>query len=96
MKGKVWDYPTRILVESESDSEDAYLVDLVEFKVGDQYNGSCQCKHFICDLRPRLRNPDNTSLYRCKHLRWAREHALDFVLPHMAANDPNIKEEHQT
>lgn len=106
MTGEVFDYPTRILVRSESDPDDAYLVELTDFpvpqvgeggEVHDIFNGSCQCKHFICDLRPRLRDPNNKSIYRCKHLNWARQHAMDRVLlPYLKKSDPNIPDEHQT
>ncbi len=93
MKGKVWDSPTRIMVESESDSNDAYLVELTDFPVGDVLNGSCQCRHFVCKLRPLLLDPRNTTPKRCKHLLWAREHALDMILPHFKKADKNLPDE---
>jgi len=95
MTGEIWDYPTRIRVTSESDINDSYLVDLTDFPVNGIFNGSCQCQHFVCVLRPKIKTPGNTFLHRCKHLRWARDHALDFILPHLKAADPNIPEDQQ-
>jgi len=98
MKGEPWDYPTRWLVESESKTGDAYVVNLTdpEFMVGGVYNGSCTCRHFTCTLAPKLRNPLNTFIYRCKHLHYSREALVDFMLPKIQAADPNTPEEHQT
>src|SRR6478736_5337907 len=100
MRGEVHDYPTRIMVLSEEDQEDAYLVDLTEFEVGlnDQgcmtFNGSCQCKDFIYRWLPRIKKPENMGkVFRCKHIRWAREHALEFMLPKLKEADPNTREE---
>jgi len=108
MKGDIFDYPTRYLVESESRAQGSkvdmegeptsYMVNLTdpEFIVGGKYNGSCNCRHFRCTLAGRLRNPLNTFIYRCKHINFAREALVDFMLPRLQEADPNIPEEHQT
>lgn len=111
MTGRVADYPTRIYVCSRTREEIEYLVDLCRYIIGWMpdgtpiYNGSCGrsdlgalgCENFRFDLEPLLKNPENAGkVYRCAHIRWAREHALDFVLPHMEANDPNPPETAQT
>lgn len=68
------------------------------------YNGSCGrsdmgvigCRNFLFKCEPRLKEPENVGkIYRCKHIRWARENCLDFILPKMKEMDPNIPEEHQ-
>jgi hypothetical protein len=96
LTGEIWDSPTRIRVSSETDLKDSYLVELTDFQVGGVFNGSCQCRHFICDLRPKLRQPSNSQILRCKHIRWAREHALDFILPVLKRADRNMPDELQT
>lgn len=103
MQGEIHDYPTRILVHSEEEGDKAaYLVDLCAFDVNKDrlhapiYNGACQCKDFIYRWRPKLKDPVNSGkIYRCKHIRWARENCLDFILPKMAEMDPNLPEDHQ-
>lgn len=104
MTGEIYDYPTRLLVVSETEGDKAaYLVDLCAHKrtilpVSGRmivYNGACQCKSFLYRCQPKLRDPNNNGkLFRCKHINWARENCLDFILPHLAANDPNPPEEH--
>ncbi len=102
MQGEVYDYPTRILVQSEEEGDKtSYLVDLCAYDVNKfnlekpLYNGACQCADFMYRWRPKLRLMENQGkIYRCKHIRWAREHALDFILPHMCKNDPNPPEDH--
>jgi len=94
--GEIHDYPTRMLVHSESVSGDSYLVDLCAYKVGEVYNGSCTCPAFHLQLERRLKQIDNSRIYRCKHIRWARENVLDYLLPVMAQNDPNLNESHQS
>ena len=95
LHGEIYDYPTRILVHSETDSEGSYLVDLCAYPVGGLYNGCCQCRNWLYRCLPQLKKPENSGkIFRCKHIRWARENCLDFILPHMAASDPNTPEEH--
>ena len=106
MTGEMFDSPTRILVNSESGSQEPpYLVELTDFpiqvngengEVIEVFNGSCQCKNFICSLRPRLRDPKNKAFYRCKHILWARQHALDrVILPFLKKTDKNTPDEYQ-
>lgn len=111
MKVRIDDYPTRFWVSSESDSDTEYIVSLCEFPVGtdDQgnliYNGACGapdglrthgCKNFKFGCEPKLNKPENMGkIFRCKHIRAAREHALDFMLPYLCKNDPNIPENEQ-
>lgn len=106
MQGRIADYPTRIYVSSESESGVEFLVDLTAHPVktaqGTVFNGSCGrsdlgaigCRHFLFKCEPRLKERQPDKLYRCKHIAWARALALDFVLPHMKASDPN-PDEHQ-
>lgn len=104
MTARVPDYPTRIAVTSEEEPECEYLVDLVEWEIGldptnaiMQYNGSCQCKDYLYRCLPRLKKPEFMGkIFRCKHIRWAREHALEFMLPKLKEADPNIHEDLQT
>ncbi len=102
MTGEVWDYPTRILVHSEDDQEQSYLVDLTDHELGlsEQgcmtYNGGCQCKDFLYRHLPRLKKPEFMGItMRCKHIRFAREHALEFMLPKLKLADPNHPESNQ-
>lgn len=103
MHGEVHDYPTRVLVHSEEDDNQAYLVDLTEFELGLSdngnmtYNGSCQCKDYLYRCLPRLKKPEFMGkVFRCKHIRWARDHALEFMLPRLKQADPNHPEGLQT
>lgn len=105
MKVRIDDYPTRFWVSSESDGGKEYIVSLCEFPIGtdDQgnlkFNGACGapdgyrthgCKDFIYRCEPALKKPENMGkVFRCKHVRAAREHALDFMLPYLCKNDPN-------
>ncbi len=103
MHARVADYPTRVYVTSEEEPEAEYLVDLVEWEIGlseqgfMQFNGSCQCKDYLYRCLPRLKKPEDMGkVFRCKHVRWAREHALEFMLPRIKAADPNIEEKYQS
>lgn len=103
MNGTISDYPTRVLVHSESDQDESYLVDLTAFQRGTSpdgtpiYNGSCLCRHFLFSCEPKLKDPQyGDKIFRCKHIRWARENVLDYLLPVMKKHDPNLDEEHQT
>lgn len=111
MRCRIADYPTRGYVQSESEEGVEYLVDLTRFTVGWMedgtpiYNGSCGrsdlgaigCKDFIYRCEPMLKKPENAGkCYRCKHLRFFREHAIDFLLPKMQEMDPNHDESLQT
>lgn len=93
MTGKIWDSPTRVWVDSESEHEKGYLIELTDFPVGELFNGSCQCKHFVCNLAPRLRTPGNRAIYRCKHLHWARNNVLDMILHHLKRMDKNVSDD---
>ncbi len=102
MSARIFDYPTRVMVSSEDKPEEEYLVDLVEWELGldkagnMEYNGSCDCKDFLFRCLPMLKKPENMGkVYRCKHLRFARDHALTFLLPHLKQSDPNIHEKYQ-
>lgn len=104
MTARVADYPTRVYVTSEDEPDEEYLVDLVEHELGldsttglMQFNGSCQCKDYLYRWLPRLKKPEHMGkVFRCKHIRWAREHALEFMLPKLKEADPNIHEDYQT
>ena len=96
MKGEVYDYPTRYLVDSESVTGDSYLVELVSPNLFPHSNGSCTCPSFLYSMAPRLKNPENVRLYRCKHILFAREQVLDFLIKELDARDPNHKPDVQT
>ena len=97
MKGFIDGYPTRMVVQSESEGDKAsYLVDLCAYPRGlnEQgtivFNGSCQCRDFVCRQEPKLKDPLNAGkVFRCKHCRWVRDNILDFILPLMCDKDPN-------
>jgi hypothetical protein len=64
---------TRWQVESESNKEKEYLVDLLDYPLEGDLNGSCTCEHFTFNLKPYLDKGYNQSLpLRCKHIRKAR------------------------
>ena len=87
MTGEIYDYPTRVLVHSESEGEDSYLCELTDFN----FNGSCTCPHFTFRLAPLLKDPANrNNRYRCKHIKFARDLSFEFLLPKIAAADPNL------
>lgn len=83
-----------------------YIVDLCEYPVEIPganniiFNGACGltkerihgCKDFIYRWEPMLKR-DNRIIRRCKHLRAAREHALDLILPALKRADPNLDED---
>jgi hypothetical protein len=93
MRGEIYDYPTRFLVDSESVTGDSYLVELVSYKLFPKENGSCTCPSFLYSCAPRLKNQDNVRLYRCKHILFAREKVLDFLIKELDERDPNHKPE---
>ena len=75
------------------------------------YNGCCGltagrihgCKNFIFVQEPRLKADNKLDVFgvtlhpvhRCKHIRAAREQALDMVLPALLKADPNQPEDLQ-
>lgn len=91
MTGELYDYPTRYRVDSESVTGDSYLVELVSHDLYPKNNGSCTCPSFVYAMAPKLKNPDNMKLHRCKHLLFAREKVLDFLLKELDERDPNHK-----
>lgn len=91
MKGEIYDYPTRYRVDSESVTGDSYLVELVSNSAFPHDNGTCTCPSFLLTMAKRLKNPDNTRHYRCKHIIFAREQVLDFLLKELDERDPNHK-----
>lgn len=50
------------------------------------------CKDFVYNKQPKLRKFPG-SAFRCKHIRAAREFALDFLIPHLLKADPNIPDD---
>lgn len=91
MKGEIYDYPTRYRVDSESVTGDSYLVELVSHGLYPNDNGSCTCPSFLYAMAPKLKNPENQKLYRCKHILFARQQVLDFLLKELDERDPNNK-----
>ncbi len=100
--------PCRFWVTSESDSNEKYIVDLCEYPIGlDQdgnmdFNGVCGltnarihgCRDFIYRCEPMLKKPQNMGkVFRCKHLRCARDYAFKLLLPHLAKNRVNLPED---
>ena len=71
--------PFRFLVQSESTAE-KYVVDIQEAG----WTGWCNCPHFLCRLAPKIAQGERGKVYRCKHLRFAREFFLETVLPKLA------------
>lgn len=73
------------------------------------FNGACvatqgDCKHegehvmgcrdFVFRCEPLLRRERNVGkAFRCKHCRAARDYALTCLLPYLAKNRPNVREE---
>ena len=102
LSGRVFDYPTRFLIVSEEDSEQEYLVDLVEHELGldkngnMEFNGGCNCRDFLYRCLPKLKKPEFMGqVHRCKHVRFARSEALNILLPYLKKHDPNIHEDFQ-
>jgi hypothetical protein len=103
-------HPRLFWVTSETEGEDSYIVDLCANELGiDQdgnmiFNGKCGgpngergCKDYYYRCGPSLKKPENAGkVYRCKHIRSARDYALNLLLPHIKKTDPNIEEEFQT
>lgn len=65
------------------------------------YNGACigtrgkdewlehGCRDFIFRCEPAIRKPENMGrIYRCKHVRAARDYAFRLLLPYIAKNRP--------
>ena len=75
-QAKAWPDPsdwTRWMVESEKDPGKEYLVDLLDYELPGDMNGSCTCEHFTFNLKPYLDKGYNQELpLRCKHIRKAR------------------------
>ncbi len=74
------------------------------------YNGACVatidpngreeghhgCRDFVFRCEPKLKRPENMGkTFRCKHLKCAREVALDFIVPALIRSDRNIPEDQQ-
>jgi hypothetical protein len=72
------------------------------------FNGACVCtrrneewlehgcKSFIFNCEPELKKPSNMGkVFRCKHVRAAREYAFRLLLPYIAKNRPNLPDEQQ-
>lgn len=86
-----------MMVESESDGDKStYMVRLCDWPLGIglngsmQFNGSCTCRDFECRKAPLLSKPSNAGkVFRCKHLIYARNNILDFILPMLCEKDPN-------
>jgi len=111
MKARLLDNSTHeFLVSSESEHEKDYRVLLGIFPIGKNedgvmlYNGCCGpdpamqtgCKDFRYRCLPNLRKPENEGkIFRCKHIRCAREFALDYILPILVKYDPNLPDTHQ-
>lgn len=103
---RVFDYPTRFFVSSESKTGDEYGVDLTAFPVilngRKEFNGSCTCPRFqIGDgrkpsLKRQIIDSGHSVIRRCKHLTEARNKAMDICLEHLALHDPNVSEESMT
>lgn len=96
MTGEMLDYPTKLRVDSESESGDSYGVDLTAYPLGEdhrgvmQYNGSCTCSSFIYRHEPALKKPENKGkVFKCKHIAWGRQFVLDFLLHELDKADPN-------
>lgn len=105
MKVRLWDNSTHIfIVTSEETLGVEYYVDLCEYPLGidengnEVFNGCCGltpnrihgCKNFIFDKEPELKKKCNAGkVFRCKHIRRAREYALDILLPILKKADPN-------
>ena len=100
----------RFIVSSESDHSLDYVVDLCEYPIGLNengtmvFNGACGlthariqgCADFRFRCEPKLKDPSNMGkAFRCKHITAARAAALDFVLPHLKKADPNVHEDFQ-
>lgn len=67
------------------------------------YNGACLetrtesefsphgCEHFRYKCEPKLKDPNNMGkVFRCAHIRAARDQAFKIMLPHLAKTNLNI------
>ena len=73
--------PLRWLVSSESESEQAYLVDLAEYG----FNGQCGCQHFAYRLKRKLDQGERGPHLECKHIAPARRAFMEMFGPVWAA-----------
>ena len=51
------------------------------------------CSDFIYRCLPNLKVPGNTKVYRCKHCRAGRDYAFRSLLPYVAKQRPQQKED---
>ena len=83
--------PFRFRVQSDQ-TEEQYLVDIQETG----FSGACNCMHFLARLAPKIAHGERGPTVRCKHIRRAREHFLEYVLPRLAKElgmeEPDIYE----
>lgn len=101
--------PCWYLVGSESDGDTEYLVGLCENSLGldaegiEQFNGICGspgdhimgCADYQYRCAGQLKKEINRGkVFRCKHIRAAREHALNLLLPYMAKQNESTEEGH--
>lgn len=96
MKVYMHDGPCRYVVESESEGDkSSYLVDLCQYERSPGiFNGTCQCSDFVYRHEPKLKRPENNGkIMRCKHIRCARDLALDIIIAHLAKNDRNLQDD---
>ena len=69
----------RYLVQSAT-TEEKYLVDLLPA----DYTGGCNCPQFSFRLSPKIAAGARGQKFRCRHIRLAREFALEKLLPLLA------------
>lgn len=82
--------PFRFYVISRSQIEHKHLVDLEDYN----FNGGCGCDGFKFRCEPELSRGANPSdRFRCWHIKRARSHFVDYVLPKLvkAMRGPQTK-----
>jgi hypothetical protein len=89
------------VVSSESEADAEYHVDLCAFPLGADangitiFNGSCGfgdingCADFRYRCLKNLKHNPERKMFRCKHIKAARQVALDIVLQFVEKTDPN-------
>lgn len=77
--------PLRFLVRSKSNPNESHMVDLGEFNGA----GKCDCIRFDTVCWPAIRDNEKLPVaLRCRHIRAAREHALNLTIAQYLSEHP--------
>ena len=66
---------------SEDEEPLEWLVDLLDFELDVDFNGSCNCEEFVFTLKPHIEAGETGGMpLRCKHIKRARSMVLGAIL----------------